>query len=86
MVTVSNNRRTNLRFATPAQNARNRPLQRNNTSGVRGVHWYAPKGKWRARNKVNNKYIDLDLFTDLESATRVREAAALKYYGECQRK
>jgi hypothetical protein len=80
------NRRTNLRFATPAQNARNRPLQRNNTSGVRGVHWYASKGKWRARIKVNNKYIDLGLFNDLQSAARVREAAALKYYGEFQRK
>jgi hypothetical protein len=57
-----------------------------NTSGVRGVHWYASKGKWRARIKVNNKYIELGLFNDLESAARVREAAALKYYGEFQRK
>jgi hypothetical protein len=80
------NRRTNLRLATPAQNARNRPLQSNNTSGVRGVHWCASKGRWRARIKVNNKYIELGLPTDLDSAARVREAAALKYYGEFQRK
>jgi hypothetical protein len=79
------NRRANLRLATPAQNARNRPLQSNNTSGVKGVDWYPSKKKWRARIKVNNKYIDLGLFDYLEDAKKVREAAAAKYFREFQR-
>lgn len=56
------NRRANLRLATNAQNARNRKLQSNNTSGVRGVHWCERKQRWRARIKVNNRYIDLGMF------------------------
>jgi hypothetical protein len=76
------NRRANLRLATNAQNARNRKLQVNNTSGVRGVYWCERKQKWRARIKVDNRYIDLGMFTDLEKARTVREKAERRYYGE----
>lgn len=76
------NRRENLRLATPAQNAHNRPLQSNNTSGVRGVHWSVRRQQWRARIKVNNRYIELGFFSTLEGARAKREAAERKYYDE----
>ena len=39
-----------LRPVTNAQNHQNRQgEQRNNTSGVRGVYWDKPAGKWRAQ-------------------------------------
>jgi hypothetical protein len=79
------NRKSNLRLATHAENSRNRRLQCNNTSGVRGVHWSTRKQKWRARIKVDNRYIELGCFEDLTEAAAVREQAALKYYGEFQR-
>lgn len=48
------NRRANLRIATPAQNARNARMRRNNTSGFKGVRLHKPSGKWVAEIKVNN--------------------------------
>jgi len=80
------NRTENLRLATRAQNARNRRIQSNNTSGIRGVDWRKREQKWRARIKVDNTYIELGHFTDLEEAKVVREEAALYYYGEFARK
>ena len=37
------NRRCNIRYCTHQQNQMNQPIQKNNTSGVSGVSWYAPR-------------------------------------------
>lgn len=42
-------RQQNLRFATLRQNQLNKTLQKNNTSGWRGVSWSESKGCWMAQ-------------------------------------
>lgn len=43
-----NNRWTNLRLATHAQNNMNKPLQKNNVSGLKGVSWSSRDKAWAA--------------------------------------
>jgi hypothetical protein len=47
------NRKKNLRIATKATNAHNSKLQRNNTSGYRGVVWHKQINRWMARIVIN---------------------------------
>ena len=61
-----NNRIENLRLVTLIENARNRPVSKNNTSGVTGV-WF-DKGKWRAA-------IVLGTFDSRKAAIRARREA-----------
>jgi len=52
----SDNRISNLRLATPKQNAHNiNNPQQNNTSGYRGVYWNKKDKRWVALIKTNNK-------------------------------
>ncbi len=48
-----NNVRSNLRIATKAQNQRNKPKRRDNTTGVKGVSWDKKSGLYEVRVKVN---------------------------------
>lgn len=72
------NRPVNLRAATRQENSKNRNMQSNNTSGITGVDWNKPTGKWRARIDVGGKKINLGLFADIEDAAEVRNAAEIK--------
>lgn len=78
----ANNRIENLRIATNSQNHINKGLQRNNTSGFKGVIWDRSCNKWRARIKVNgvNKYIGV--FNDAAAAGAARMDAERKMFGE----
>ncbi len=78
----SDNRWSNLREATHAENGRNLRKMSHNTSGVPGVSWYARLGKWQAQIQVNRKKIHLGYFTDFEDAVAARRAAEIKYFGE----
>lgn len=60
----SDNRLENLREASNAENARNSPTPRNNTSGVKGVVWDKRQNKWAARIKMNGVLRNLGLFSD----------------------
>jgi hypothetical protein len=76
------NRRANLRAATPAQQMQNQSLRSSNTSGFRGVSWQSRVGKWRASVHQNGKPIYLGYFTDKEQAAKIRDEAAKALYGE----
>lgn len=77
------NRRANLRLATKGQNCCNRHgLDRNNTSGVRGVMWYKRHRKWTASIRVNGKLHHLGYFPNINDAVEVRKRASREYYGE----
>lgn len=49
------NRRLNLRPATPSQNQRNSTTSRGNKSGYKGVSFYKREAKWGAMSKNNGK-------------------------------
>ena len=78
-------RKANLRFVSPSLNQVNRKrLNRNNTSGVRGVSrsTVCKSKPWRARIAVNNRSITLGYFASIEEARSARMAAELQYFGE----
>ena len=61
-----------LRIVTQKQNNENRGvLNRNNTSGVRGVYWNRGRGKWQAYVTHNKKAMYLGLFSDIKEAEAV---------------
>jgi hypothetical protein len=78
----ADNRWSNLREATKAQNMRNRREQRNNTSGVRGVHKLKANGRFYAYIKVDGCRLHLGGYTSLQEASAVRLSAEKKYFGE----
>jgi len=62
------NRIANLRLVNHAQNMQNRPHQRNNVSGFKGVAPCRKTGRWQALICSNNKQIHLGLFDSPELA------------------
>ena len=51
-----------------------------NTSGVKGVSWYARSQKWQATIRFKNKLIHLGYFSTLEAATKARALAEEEYF------
>ena len=73
------NARNNLRLCTPHQNRWNRKLNKNNSSGYKGVK--SSRNKWRATIQVNNQEIDLGSFTTPEDAAHAYDDAARLHFG-----
>lgn len=79
----SNNRWKNLREATVSQNMANRGLQRNNTSGFKGVY---PEGrKFFAQITVRREVKRLGTFDTPAQAAAAYDAAAIAHFGEFAR-
>lgn len=76
-----NNRRSNLRLATPTGNVRNARLRSDNPSGYKGVA-QTPSGRWRARIVVKGKRIWLGTHATAEEAARAYDAAARERFGQ----
>lgn len=53
-------------------------------SGVTGVYWSADREKWRARIRVNYKFINLGSFDRIVDAARARYEAEIKYLGKAK--
>jgi hypothetical protein len=77
-----NNRRSNLRICSAAQNQRNRGKQVNNAAGHKGVSWNWQKRKWEARINARGKRKFLGYFDSPEEAAFAYDRAAVQYYGE----
>lgn len=69
------NRITNLRAVSRAENARNKKRSPKNTSGATGVYWHNPTGKWLAHIGADGSKKHLGLFDDFSTAVAVRKAA-----------
>jgi len=77
------NRKQNLRLATPAQNSRNARWRnlRNKTSIYKGVSFSKRRKKFRACITVNRKTIHVGFFNNQKDAARAYDTAAKKYHG-----
>lgn len=73
------NRAKNLRHVSQRENCLNRKLNKNNTSGHKGVLFDSRINKWCARISPYGKYIHLGSFTSLEGALRSRKEAEIAY-------
>lgn len=69
------NRIANLREVTKSQNGQNTSLRADNTSGHKGVSWSKGHRKWQAQIKVNNVYLYLGYFDNLDGAVAARKQA-----------
>jgi hypothetical protein len=75
----SDNRIKNLRAVSRAENMKNKPIYRQNSSGITGVGWHRVTGKWAAKIRVNGKDIHLGVFETVELAEQTRKAAEIHY-------
>lgn len=76
------NRRINLRPATPSQNSANVAPTRSNTSGYKGVSWDRRRSKWVVQIGYNGSAFKLGLFDDPVEAARAYNRAAVDTFGE----
>lgn len=78
------NRKSNLRICTNAQNCRNRksPKTDKSKSIYKGVAWDTANRKWRALITFNYKAIHIGRFDDEEEAARAYDKKARELHGE----
>ena len=76
-----NNLIENLREASSFENSWNRKNRLSNSSGVKGVDFFKPKQKWRARCMVKGKSIHVGYFYTLESASEAIKLARAQAHG-----
>jgi hypothetical protein len=76
------NRRSNLRPATPVNNSANRGQLRRGTSPYKGVYRLDGKRTWTAAIRRSNKTIWLGTFVDEREAAYMYDQFALEIDGE----
>lgn len=76
------NRRNNLRLATPSQNSINRIKRNQDENKVKGVNWHKGKCKWCAQININGKQRQVGQFDNYEEAVLARKEAEKRYYGD----
>lgn len=82
------NRRRNLRVATPGQNGANRKADNRKagrTSRYKGVFWDKNRQRWMATIHVDGKTRSLGRFPDEELAAAAYDAAATEAWGDFAR-
>lgn len=74
------NRKCNLRTVDWHKNGTNRGLNKNNTSGYKGIIWRKDNKKWQSRIKFNYKQIYLGCFNNIKDAIKARRKAEIIYH------
>lgn len=75
----TDNRWFNLRDVDNAENGKNQRLSSNNTSGISGVSWFKPLGKWFAYIMINGKRVSLKYHDHIFEAACARKSAENRY-------
>jgi hypothetical protein len=78
------NRKANLRLSTRSENMRNRKVNKNSSSGLKGVQKQI-RGKWPATIAANGRSLYLGAFDTKEDAAKAYDAAAIELHGEFAR-
>ena len=78
------NRRRNLRTATPSENNFNRRNHRGSRSAYKGVDWHM--GAWRARIGARGKRYNLGYFPTEEDAREAYQLAAESLHGDYRKR
>jgi|TARA_Y100000034_G_C6768225_1_gene342575 hypothetical protein len=79
------NRKENLRLCTASQNHGNRQLNKNNTSGYKGVSWHKRDKRWRTAIRIGGKKKHLGHFKTKEEAMEAYNESAKLFFGEFAR-
>lgn len=77
------NRLSNLRQCSHAENMRNVKIRKNNSTGYKGVHIH--QGKYRAGIRFNGKTHHLGLFATALEAAKAYDDKAIELHGEFAR-
>ena len=78
----TNNHHENLRYATHAENARNKSKRANTTSKYYGVCFHKNTDTWLAQIQIEGKRKNLGYFSDEKEAAEVFNKAAAEFYKE----
>lgn len=76
------NRRSNLRVCSWAQNSGNRVLDSRNTTGFKGVSFCVANKKFHAALRAKGEAYHLGYFEDAISAAKAYDAGAIQHFGE----
>ncbi|HIJ48192.1 MAG: HNH endonuclease [Gammaproteobacteria bacterium] len=82
---ATDNRISNLRLATRSDRGGTRKLNKNSSSGYKGVSWNQAAGMWWARIQRNKVKYDLGLHTTPKAAHEAYVEAAKTLFGEFAR-
>lgn len=78
----TNNRKSNLRIVTQAQNCQNKALLSTNHSEIMGVRFDKKRNKWSAEIKMNGIKCYLGRYNEKCDAVYARYSAEIKLFGE----
>jgi len=78
----TDNRKSNLRFATQTENRRNKRVRKDSISGVKGVYFDKRYNKYRAGIRIDGRPTHLGHFNTLLEASEKYDEAAIHYFGE----
>ena len=76
------NRRSNLRLVTNAQNQMNRRKGPNCSSPYKGVSWDYSRGMWTSQITFNQQHFALGRYATEEEAAQVYDNKAKEFFGE----
>lgn len=79
------NRRSNLRLCSASENQSNRKMQKNNSSGFRGVFWDKRNKKWMAMIQWENKKTTIGRYLEKTQAARAYDIRAKELHGDFAR-
>lgn len=79
----TDNRISNLREVTRAENMQNRSKVRaDNSTGATGVYWCKQRDRWLVKVSINGKTVQVGRYKDFDEAVSARKEAVKQHYIE----